>query len=161
MDKKTAIKAVIKELERQKTGLETGLRSAERAAVEAPGAMESHSDTTKAQMHTLAANITELIAENDRTMKYLDGLPIDEPEKRNEIKEGTLVKIKTEEGNEGNYFLIPDGSGGISVDIGGESITLITAKTPLGSILLGKKTGETAVLKNKSGERAMKILDIS
>ena len=159
MDKAGIVNEIIKELERQRSELETGLASARQAAMESPGAMQSHSDTTKSQMHTLASNIEKLIKEKTSAINALKNNPASEGSSK-KIGIGTLVETEGENGRKIFYLIAPEGGAGAVIERGNEKITSITPGTPLGSALLEKRIGDTAVLKNRTGDRNLKILNI-
>jgi transcription elongation GreA/GreB family factor len=159
MDKKTVIKGVIEELERQRGELETGLRSAEQAAIDSPGAMQSHSDTTKSQMHTLAMNIKNLVKQKDAAIRSLNKL-MDSEEVFDSVKEGALVETTGENNEKNFYIIVPEGGAGTTIVREGAAIISITLATPLGTALSGKTNGENAILKTRSGERKIKIINI-
>lgn len=79
MNKKALLASTILELEKQKNNLTASVETTHQIAVEAPGAMQSHSDTTKAQTHILADNLRNLLAEKERAIAVLKknaGYPI-------------------------------------------------------------------------------------
>ncbi len=160
MDKKTVIKGVIDELGRQRAELETGLKSAEEAALESPGAMQSHSDTTKSQMHTLAMNIKNMVKQKETAIGSLNKL-MDSEKVFGSVKEGALVETKGEDGKENFYIIAPDGGAGATIVREDATIISITLATPLGTVLSGKTAGETAILRTRTGERKIKIINIS
>lgn len=160
MDKTSIVNAVIKKLTRQKTGLETGLVSAKRAALESPGAMQSHSDTTKSQMHTLAANIEKLIKEKTAAINALKTSAISEPGNHNQIKLGTLVEIEGQNEQKIFYLIVPEGGAGAVVKVDGVTVISLTTKSPLGSALFNRKIGETVILENKNGKKILNISNI-
>lgn len=140
--------------------MENGLKSARRDAKESPSAIESHSDTTRNQMQTLAANIERAIKEKEIAVNRLKALINSSSEKIDTIKEGALVEIETENGEKNFYIIAPDGGAGASVEENGIRITSITLKTPLGAALMDKKIGETVIIQNKNGNKKIKILNI-
>jgi len=160
MNKEAAIKGIIKELERQRLELENGLKSAKRDAKESPSAMESHSDTTRNQMQTLAANIERTIKEKEMAILSLNKFLNSSEKQSDTAKEFALVEIENESGEKRFYAIVPEGGAGATIDEGGVPITSITLKTPLGIALTNKKIGETAIIQNKSGNRTIKILNI-
>ena len=159
MNKKTIIRGVIDELERQKNELETGLKSAEEAALESPGAMQSHSDTTKSQMHTLAMNIKNMAKQKETAIGSLNKL-MDSEKIFDSVKEGALVETEGEDGEKNFYIIAPEGGAGATIIREDATIISITLATPLGTALSGKTAGETAILKTKAGERKIKIINI-
>ena len=160
MDKRGIIKAVLSELERQKSELESGLASARQTALEAPGAMQSHSDTTKSQMHTLAANLEKMIKDKEAAIRYLNDPLNGSPDRNETISNGALIEIQDENNAKKFYLLVPDGGAGVNVNVGNIAVTSLTMRTPLGSALTGKKIGDTAAIQNKAGNRNVKILNV-
>ena len=122
--------------------------------------MQSHSDTTKSQMHALAANIEKMIREKDIAIKYLNDFLNSSSNKNKTVKEGALIEIQDENNAKKFYLLVPDGGAGVIVKVGDVSVTSLTARTPLGSALTGKKSGDTVTLRNKTGDRNLKILNV-
>ena len=159
MDKKAVIAGIIGELENQKIEMEKGLVSTRQAAKESPSAMESHSDTTRNQMQTIAASIERAVKEKETAIAMLKKYS-DSGEKINTVKDGTVVEIEGERNEKKIYIVVPEGGAGAMINLNGAAITSITLKTPLGAALANKKAGETAILKNASGERKLKILGI-
>ncbi len=159
MDKKAIIRGVMDELERQRTELETGLRSAEQAAIDSPGAMQSHSDTTKSQMHNLAVNIKSLIRQKETAIRSLNKL-MSSNEIFDSVEEGALIETAGENSEKNFYIIAPEGGAGATIVREGASIISITLATPLGMALSGKKIGGTAILKTRTGERKIKIINI-
>ncbi len=160
MDKKEIIRGIIKELERQKSEIDAGLRSTKQAAKDSPSAMESHSDTTRNQMQTLARNLKTMAEEKEAAIVSLKRTFVSNSERFGTAKEGAVVETEFENGEKKRYLIVPEGGAGVYVDENGVQIISITLGTPLGAALVGKKTGEFATLVGKNGERKIKILDI-
>jgi transcription elongation GreA/GreB family factor len=160
MDKRSAIGAIIKELERQKLELENGLKSAKQAAKDSPSAMESHSDTTRNQMQILGDNIKRMIEEKGKALDSLKKIMDSSEGVFDSVQDGAVIETEGEKNEKHFYVIVPEGGAGATIDQNGVPITSITLKTPLGTALAGKKTGDTAIVQNKNGDRKIKILGI-
>jgi transcription elongation GreA/GreB family factor len=58
------------------------------------------------------------------------------------------------------YFLGPR-NGGLDMNIGGTTVTVVTPTSPLGRQLIGQRTGATVQLPGRGGPVAHRIVDIS
>ena len=123
-----------------------------RRANEAPGAMESHSDTDKNLYGRQAGGQQDAIGAMEVEYALMETLALP----RSIVAEiGSLITTKDERG-EFRYFILP-GGGGIKVFEGDHEVVVVTPATPLGSILLGKKVGEIVAV----GSRILTILEIA
>jgi transcription elongation GreA/GreB family factor len=142
MDKKALLSLVIKEIEKEKERLGLSLKEAHQAAIDAPGAMQSKSDTTKFQMNLMVDRIKSSIAEKDNAVYLLkrisDSLSIIKEEV---VGIGSLVNIERLGGKHNTYFILPAG-GGTSIEYEGKLITVISKNAPITSTLLNKKKGD-------------------
>mgnify|MGYP001590122840 CR=1 FL=1 len=162
MDKKFLITEIIKELEAQKMQNEISLKATLQAAIEAPGAMESHSDTTKAQMHTLADNLRNSLTEKERAISVLRNLPEDQLQQSEVVQIGSVVEIQESGDKRNSYFVLPEG-GGIEVKDEKRCVFVIASRAPLAKVLIGKKKGDSTKLQipSSSGkDREMTILNV-
>jgi len=160
MDKRAVMRGVIMELERQKSELEAGLNSAKQAAKDSPSAMESHSDTTRNQMQILATNFKTMAEEKEIAIRSLNKLLDSGKNHFDSVKDGAVIETEGENKEKRFYAVVPEGGAGATVNENGIMVTSITLKTPLGKALADRKTGETATLLGKNGERKIKILSI-
>ncbi len=160
IDKKTVLAAVIKELERQKQQQEEAFQTARQTAAEAPGAMQSHSDTTKFQMSLLADKIQESITQKEKTIHTLKTLLESFGEEHHEtIRIGSLIAVQKQDGRHIYYFILPE-AGGIEVHESDKAILTITSTTPLANALVGRRSGDRVRLQFAGGEEIV-VLDVS
>ncbi len=68
-----------------------------------------------------------------------------------EVQLGALVEVAM--GDECSWFFIGPAGGGLSVDVDGKEVTLITPASPLGSRLLGHRKGSSL-----EGLRVLRVL---
>ena len=151
MDKKILLQSILNEIRSQIGESELQLAEILRRANDAPGAMQSHSDTDKNLYGRQAAGQKEAID----TMKHehaLTEMLVFEPSA--EVIVGSLVVLEDEKGIH-RYFLL-HGGGGITVEGEEGNVTVVTPRTPLGAALIGKKKAETVGV----ASRVLTILDI-
>lgn len=159
MNKKEILKKVIDEIEKEIRGLKRSIGGIHDAAVEAPSAMESHSDTTKSQMQGLEAKASEDLSSKERELKTLRRFVPNDAGERIEI--GSLFEIE-EKGKKSIFFFLEGGAGiKIAVKEGPEVLcAVITPRAPLGRAFLGKKKGEKVIMELPAGRREYTITDI-
>jgi len=160
MNKKLLIAEIIRELETERSQVEINLKSTLRAAAEAPGAMQSHSDTTKSQMHTLADNIRNSLVEKERAISALGNLPESQLQQSEVVQIGSVVEVQESGDKQSFYFVLPEG-GGINVKNEKRCIAVLTSRAPLAMVLIGKKKGDSTKFQIPSGkDREMTILNV-
>ena len=115
--------------------MKKSLKEAKIAQLNAPSAMESHSDTTKSEMEKL---VTALEIDISRQKNYLSLVPNNLTPSNQKIELWKNVRVN----NKGilmNIIIVPDGMGGDTID----GIRLVSETTPL---VLQIKNGEIEVL---------------
>ena len=120
----------------------------------APGAMQSASDTTKSQFSAIAAQQQEGIEKLKIGLAELNKLDLAEISNSETVKPGSLAKVARSEA-EAWYMLMPVG-GGQKIDTDMGTVIALTVGTPLGDALTGKSKGGVA----KLGEQIIQILDV-
>ncbi|MFH1654332.1 MAG: GreA/GreB family elongation factor [Pseudomonadota bacterium] len=142
------ILSVIEKLTEERGRIEASLKAARQAAVDAPGAMQSHSDTTKFQMGILADNIAKTLEDKKLAIQELTmfaGRRAYHTSSVN-IKLGSLVHVKTNDGEIKLYFILPAGSGTEIMDEN-RHFFVIGPSAPIAAVLLGKSEGDTVTLR--------------
>jgi transcription elongation GreA/GreB family factor len=122
MDKSALFK---RSLDKQKEKLLESIENAKEARDNAPGAMESASDTRRSQAERLIVALEEQLKRLD---KYAQGVDSSLLALR-EIKINSVLK---------KFLLVPEGLGGEEV----EGIRLLSVDTPLGHALKGRGVGD-------------------
>jgi transcription elongation GreA/GreB family factor len=133
-----------------------GYEKAKDAALNAAGAMQSKSDTTKSQQGALANGIAGLVEEAQVGISKLFAISfVDAPDC---VSAGTVVSVR--EGNaDGLYFVMPYG-GGEEFNYDGKKFSVVTPTSPLGQALRGRKVGDTCVVRAPGGNRLLEIYSI-
>lgn len=150
MDKNTLLEIVIEKLKTEKQDIETGLKTAKQTAVDAPGPMQSHSDTTKFQMNVLFENLKQTLEEKENSINTLISFSKNQPSSLTTVQLGSVVELK-DSGEIKFYFILPAG-GGIKVEKDNKIITAITPQTPLATALQGKNKGDKIKFRTKEME---------
>lgn len=123
---------------------EQGLSEVRQMSVDAPGAMQSHSDTTKYQMGVVADGIAAGIAELKNTIREILALSVsDSPET---LVLGSTAELVDKDGIRKLYFLFGS-AGGTKFNVEGIDGTIITPASPIGQKLSGKARGEYVELR--------------
>lgn len=160
MNKHELLQNVIEKIRQEIKSAEQSFESTKKAAIEAPGAMQSHSDTTKFQMGQLAGEIQRSIYEKNLAINTLQNMihsNLSSDFKKVEM--GSLIETLNESGVREFYFILPVG-GGIKIIDNSKIISIITPQAPLVAALLGKQKKEVVKLKIGQLQRELKITHI-
>jgi transcription elongation GreA/GreB family factor len=135
------------------------LEATQRLVNDAPGAMQSHSDTSRFQGGILANKQGGQLQEKQDALRSLNIFASSYKDVRSvKIELGAIFTLR-EDGTQDNFFLLPYG-GGQEVIFNGEKYSVITFKSPLTSQLLGKKVGDR-VRMTRGGMRVIDVVKIS
>ncbi len=154
VQKELFIKKVLEKMDSEIAELESGARSNHKASVDAPGAMQSHSDTSKFQNKVAEENIVQIISKRKNQRAAIEEMKI--PDAVNDSGIGTFVLVE-DDGIEKRYAILPGGAGMEVWD--GEELDLyivITPETPIGKALMGKRPGNKAVF--RIGKKEKRII---
>ncbi len=157
MDKQQVLKILLAQLEENKQSSLKNYETYRQASVDAPGAMESHSDTSRVEFGNLADNIAREIENTDKLIKTLQQI---NNEKNNEIKLGSLVCVE-ENKRTSCFFIVPEGAGGLKIENSNTPIQTVSIDSLIGKQLLAKRVGEEIELNVPVGTRKLKILSIN
>ena len=160
MEKRVLLASVIDQLRTEIAGSEASLARVRQAAIEAPGAMQSKSDTTKAQLSSVANQMLKLITDKCRAVSHLVQFESQTGwEQCTTVIAGALVDVEID-GREGRRFLLlPDG-GGMKVDDNGISVQVLTLAAPLAVELRGRGVGEGDQISLSGRQRTFRITRI-
>jgi hypothetical protein len=123
-----------------------GIKSSKLARDSAPSAMESHHDTTRNQNEKL---VNELEIELGKIDEIIAKAPENFVTADNNLKVGEWRYVEVSlNSNLLKLCIVPEGIGGEVID----NIRLISSSTPLGKVILNKKTGETFSFNGQSGK---------
>ena len=153
--KTEVIKSAIKHLESEIKSLEeTSLREHEHLK-EAPGAMQSHSDTTRSQKEALLFGYSKKIQRKKQSINALQSIGLHDS---TTIKIGSLVEVYEDDHND-YYFIIP-GVSGEKYIINNIVILAISPESAIARALIDLEEGDLARVEVPSGIREMEIISI-
>ena len=138
MDKSKIVQSFLLEFENQISEQKEVLENTRKLTNDAPSARESHSDTSRFQLGNLALGQESRLREIEETARNLKNLILSPKEK---VVIGAVFILCGEGQKPKNYFMF-HGAQGMSIEIDGIIITAISAKSPLGVSVLGKKRGD-------------------
>ena len=140
MDKSDLIRRIIETLEAdldQATG--AAIESAE-SATDDEARSESKYDTRGLETSYLAAGQAQHALELKEALEALRAFELHEFASDSPVALGAIVTTLSSQGRE-SYFLLP-GIGGQELETDEGVLTVITSKSPIGSELIGKRSGE-------------------
>lgn len=146
MTKQQILLAFIEKQKQKIEELKISLHNTEQDAINSPGAMQSHSDTSKFQLSNLALGLKKRVAEAEETLILLDSIS---RISNNIVSVGSFFILEdTITKNRVNYLLIPQ-HGGEWVEVDGEEVLLISEEAPLISSIFNKKEGDRIMFREK------------
>jgi transcription elongation GreA/GreB family factor len=158
MDKQQVINAFLKKLREMRATALLSYESYRKASADAPGAMQSHSDTSKFQSGVLADGTMEQINQIDENIAFLSRAK-NSNSGISDVQILALVRIQ--EGDRSYpYLVVPEGVGGQEIEAEGEKIKTVSIDSPLGKALIHRKVDDVVDLAVRSGKRNLKILTI-
>lgn len=160
MNKQKLLQRVIETLAQREKNAKQSLETTRQAAIEAPGAMQSHSDTTKWQMSRHAEAIEQLISETQKALGALKSLVDHSPT----VTKGSIFAIieveNLDDGSKAKYFLLPAG-GGDTYEVDGEKITALTMGTPLSRVLISVVAGDEVEITIQGKTKRFLVLSVT
>jgi len=160
LNKNVLVDRIIAELKKQKEEVERGLASARTSAIEAPGAMQSHSDTTRSQMEHLAENFERIILEKEVALREFNDLKKSVDISKESIDVGCVVEVVDEAGMHSFYFIALS-AGGTQVMLDKTNpITVLSSTAPLAKALIGKKRGDLATYNIGNKTKSLTIVSV-
>ena len=160
MNKQNLLQLVIETLTEEEKNAKQSLESTRQAAIDAPGAMQSHSDTTKWQMSQRAGAIEGSLFETQQALGALKRLI----GHSSAIIKGSVYAI-VEVKNLGNnsvekYFLLPAGGGNV-YETEGEKITILNMSAPMARAFFGAVAGDEIEVKIQGITRRFDVVSVS
>jgi len=147
MNRKSVINLFIKRLKESREVLRENYETHKQASVEAPGAMQSHSDTSKFRFGQLAEAVFSKLIELDRLIEFLEQLA---PPSENLIEVGSLVQVK-QDGKSQYLLLVPEGAGGQRFEVENSTVQAVSITSPIGQALVNKTVGAEMELRLPAG----------
>ena len=154
IDKQKLFKILKERIEKEISIIEKAFNNAVRDFKDAPGPMESASDTTRSEKDRIQAIYQQKLNELKKNVLELEELVFVDSDIA--IK-GSLVICKNPE--QQIYWIVNIGIGD-DIKIDGQKIMIISDKSPLGLNLLGKRKGDIIEFGIDSNKKKMEIVDV-
>ncbi len=139
---------------------EEGLAYTRTAANDAPSAMQSHSDTTRSQMESLASGLMRNIVEKGEAIKSLLRLKESISSSFGDVvRVGSIVEVREDSDNTSAYFILPAG-GSTKVYLDGVEITVLSSRGSLAASLLGKSQNSKIEVLIGSRKRRLELVSV-
>ncbi len=159
IDKKTLFGAVVRQLEEEIAQLEVVLGVTHQTINDSPGAMQSHSDTTRYQTTAVANEQTRSLGMKYRSLSDIRFFATTRSlGQDDEICLGAVFSI--DDGSEISHLILLPGNGGITVPFGDREYFTMTPEAPLAKQLLGRKCGDSVKFVQGKRSRDIKIIEI-
>lgn len=156
IDKRKVILAVIEKIEAEMNVLRAAIQDAHTAATHEETQAKSKYDTFALESSYLANGQTKRFGELEAALTYFKSIQSAPVSQR--IGFNTLVRLSKNE-KEPSTVLLAKHGGGIQVQVGKESITVITDASPLGGQLMGANRGDVFEIKAKGLETEYEVID--
>ena len=137
------------------------LNGTNNAINDAPGAMQSHSDTTRSQLTSVMNVAQKSFSDKSEELDLLKRFASKDITKIviTESQLGAIIILRKDNKTIENYFLLPGGSG-TKVEYEGNQFICLTAVSPLGQALLKKVKGQFFLLKVGKVSQNVEVIDI-
>lgn len=160
MNKQKLLQCIIEALTKREKSAKQSLETTRQAAIEAPGAMQSHSDTTKWQMSRRAEAIERSLFETQQalgTLKFIRDYP------PTIIKGSSFAIVEVKNLNDGlmaKYFLLPAG-GGDTYEVDGEKITVVNMGAPMARAFIDAVAGDEVEIKIQGTTKRFSVVSVT
>jgi len=144
------------ELESTTTAAKSTIATATNEAHHAEGKY----DTFSLESSYLARGQAKRVQELRDALECLQQLILKEFNETTPILLSALIKLESTDGKDKRTLLFGPCSGGETVIADAETVTIITAKAPLGKAILGKKVGDTFEIKMGPIPQTFKIISV-
>jgi hypothetical protein len=140
-------------VQQELAALKARMEGTKKRMIEAPGAMQSHHDTSKVETGWLMDGFGKQAVLLEGAMQTIEHLSssLDRCDERVRVTVGALIKMTGESGGAVYYLIINNGQGR-KVQHDGIIVTAIDPSAAIASLLIGKEAGDIIVIKGKEME---------
>ena len=158
MNKRTLLKAIIKQLQSELQTFTRAAKSARSEATDEQSRAENKYDTRGLEASYLAAGQARQVADLETAIAAFEALPV-RPFARDEgIGLGALLEL--EQNGERTLYFIGPCAGGTEAVCGKREVLVITLQSPLGSQLQGRKQGDHLELQLGGKKRRVQVISV-
>ena len=138
MNKNAVHLLMLEKLEIDLDVLQRAAQTAYEAATHAENIAENKYDTLGLEASYLATGQARRVEEIRQALKQCRAMALAPYDAASGIQIGALIELEAENGSAQWLFLAPDAAG-LKLEHGGQTVTVITSRSPLGAALLGKQ----------------------
>lgn len=163
VDKKTVHQAFTNSLLQRFETAKWAAKQAHDAATNEESVAENKYDTFGLEASYLAHGQSQRVLECEKDWLLFNKKSPDMFSEGDTIELWCLVVLEGVEAGDGvdKYFFISPCTGGLTIDINGKTVYLVTTSSPVGKALLGKMVGEEVELLQNGKQTAYEITSIS
>lgn len=140
MNKKVIMDKLIEKLESERTTLAEAARDSIDAAIHDENEVEDPFDTRGAEASFLADAHARRVAEIEEAIAVLRYTDVRDFNDSDPISATALVDLD-QDGRGSKCFLLPR-AGGMTIEVDGQSVQIVTPQSPLGEALVGRTEGD-------------------
>lgn len=145
MNKTAVYRLMLEKLEIDLDVLQRAAQTAYEAATHEENVAENKYDTLGLEASYLATGQARRVEEIRQALKNCQAMTLAPLSAALGIQVGALIHLEAENGSEQWLFLAPDAAG-LKLNLDGEAVTVITARSPLGAALLGKQHDDEVLI---------------
>lgn len=145
MNKTAVYRLMLEKLEIDLDVLQRAAQTAYEAATHEENVAENKYDTLGLEASYLATGQARRVEEIRQALKNCQAMTLAPLSAAQGIQVGALIHLEDENGSEQWLFLAPDAAG-LKLNLDGEAVTVITARSPLGAALLGKQHDDEVLI---------------
>lgn len=132
----------IEQLSAELDSLTSAAKNSASLATDEAHRAESKYDTFSLENSYLARGQALRVEELRHALQRMQALPLSDLPADTPVRLGTLIRLLAADGTRRAFFFGP-AAGGEKVAAEGDEIVIVTARSPLGQALLGKRVGDT------------------
>jgi len=159
VDKKALIEKVLEKLRGEVRKMSEVLELKHREINDAPGAMQSHSDTTKFQASAVAAEQASSLRERTDALHQVEFFFSGGVSDHQTVGLGAILEV-VEGGKSVTRYIVLPAAGGEEVDFDGQPYLITTPDAPLISKLSGKGKGAIENIFSRNRTRTIEIMNV-
>ena len=159
MTKKDVHQRFVEKLSAELEALTAAAKNSISMATDEAHHAESKYDTFSLESSYLARGQAQRVEELRVALDRLHAISVKELTRDSAIQHGSLVQLESDAGNVRTLYFCP-GGGGEQVTVDGVEVCIVTAASPLGKAVLGKRLGETLEIKIGRDTQTFRIKDV-
>lgn len=159
MNKPAVIRKIIAVLRDAVASSTKAARATSAAATDPDSKAENKYDTRNLEASYLARGQAFRVAETADALRAFEAMPVRQFTPDEAIADGALVSLRS--ADETLFYFIGPAAGGTVIEIDGKEVIVITASSPLGAKLIGRRAGDKVALNPGRPASAVTIVSVT